>query len=74
MDELKLAIRTRFIRNLITKVLAKVIYKKTGYHVDIQINTIEAETYGEKMRFHMDINAEMNSEDLIDALRKSDLL
>ena len=45
MDELKLIISTKFMRNIITKILAKVIYKKTGYHIDIQINRVEADTY-----------------------------
>ena len=65
MDELKLIISTKFMRNIITKILAKVIYKKTGYRVDIQINRVEAD---------MDADAEINSEDLMHALRTSGLL
>lgn len=74
MDELKLVVSTRFMRNLITKILAKVIRKKTGYNIDIQINAIEAETYNGKVRIHMDIDAEMNGEDLMDALKTGGLL
>ena len=74
MDELKLVISTRFMRNLITKILAKAIYKKTGYRVDVQINAIEAETYDGKVRVHMDVDAEMNSEDLKNALKTADFL
>ena len=74
MDELKLIISTKFMRNIITKILAKVIYKKTGYRVDIQINRVEADTYDGKVRIHMDADAEINSEDLMQALRTSGLL
>ncbi len=74
MDELKLVISTRFMRNIITKVLAKAIFKKTGYRVDIQINQIEAETCDGKVRIHMDADAEMNGEDLMHALKTKDLL
>lgn len=74
MDELKLVISTRFMRNLITKILAKAIYKKTGYRVDVQINAIEAETYDGKVRVHMDVDAEMNGEDLKNALKTADFL
>lgn len=74
MDELKLVISTRFMRNLITKILAKAIRKKTGYQMDIQINAIEAETYDGKVRIHMDVDAEMNGEDLMDALKTAGLL
>lgn len=74
MDELKLVISTKFMRNLITKLLAKSIRKKTGYQIDIQINAIEAETYDGKVRLHMDANAEMNGEDLMNALKTAGLL
>lgn len=74
MDEMKLVISTRFMRNLITKILAKAIYKKTGYQVDVQIHAIEAETYDGKVRIHMDVDAEMNGEDLMDALKTGGLL
>lgn len=74
MDELKLIVSTKFMRNLITKILAKAIRKKTGYQVDIQINAIKAETYNGKIRIHLDVDSEMNSEDLMNALKTRDLL
>lgn len=74
MDELKLVISTRFMRNIITKILAKAIYKRTGYRVDIQINRVEADTYDGKVRIHMDVDAEMNGEDLMRALKTGGLL
>lgn len=74
MDELKLSLSTKFMRNLITKILSKAIFKKTGYAIDIQINKIEAETHAGKISVHMDVDAEMNGEDLIDILKSSGLL
>ena len=74
MDELKLTLNTRFMRSIVTKLLAKAIYKKIGYRVDIQINEIKAETYDGKIRLHMDVDAEMNSDDLMNALKSKDLL
>ena len=74
MDELKLTLNTRFMRSIVTKLLAKAIYKKIGYRVDIQINEIKAETYDGKVRLHMDVDAEMNSDDLMNALKSKDLL
>lgn len=74
MDELKLVLSTRFMRTLVTKIIAKAIYKKTGYRVDIQINKIEAETSDGKIRVHMDADAEMNCEDLKNALKSGGIL
>lgn len=74
MDELKLVLSTRFMRTIVTKMLAKAIHKKTGYRVDVQINKIEADTNDGKIRVHVDVDAEMNSEDFKDALKTAGLL
>ena len=74
MDELKLALSTRFMKNLVTKILTKAIFKKTGYEIGIQINKIEAETHHGKVSVHLDIDAEMNSEDLMKILKNGGLV
>lgn len=74
MDELKLTLNTRFMRNIVTKILTKAIYKKTGYRVDIQLNEVKAETHDGKISLHMDIDAQMNSEDLVNILKSADLV
>lgn len=74
MDELKLVLNTRFMRGLVTKLLSKAIYKKIGCRVDVQINEIKAETHDGKISIHMDLDAEMNTEDLMDILKSSGLL
>lgn len=74
MDELKLALRTRFMKNIITKILSKAIRKKTGYDMNIQINRMEVEAYDGKINIRMDVNAEMNGEDLIKLLESGDLI
>lgn len=74
MDELKLALSTRFMKSIVTKILAKAIYKKTGYQMNIQLNEIKAETCDGKVRIHMDVDAEMNSGDLMSILKSKDLL
>lgn len=74
MDELKLALHTRFMKNIVTKVLSKVIFKKTGYDVSVQVNELEVETYNGKINIHMDINAELNSDDLVKILKSADMI
>lgn len=74
MDELKLILSTRFMRTIVTKILAKAIYKKTGYKVNVQINELKADTCDGKVRVHADIDAEMNGEDLMNALKSGGLL
>lgn len=74
MDELKLILHSRFMKNIITKLVSKAVFKKTGYDINIQINQIEAETYDGKIRIRMDVGAEMNSDDLTKILKSNDLI
>ena len=74
MDEMKLILSTKFMRNLISKIFGKAIYKKFGYQVDIQLNEIKAESYDGKTRFHINADAEINNEDLKSILKNKDLL
>jgi hypothetical protein len=74
MDELKMALHTRFMRSIVTKLLSKAIFKKTGYDVNIQINRIEAETYDGKVSIHMDVDAELSTEDLVKILKSGDMI
>lgn len=41
MDELKVKLSTRFMRNIVSKLLSKLIYKKFGYKIDIRINELD---------------------------------
>lgn len=74
MDELKLVLSTRFMRGIITKMMRKAIFKKTGYEVDIQINRIEVDTHDGKIHLHMDADAEVNSEDLVNIMKSNGLI
>lgn len=74
MDELKLALNTKFMKGIVTRIIAKAIYKKTGYRVDIWLNEIKVETRGDKVRLHMDVDADVNTEDLINIIKSKDLI
>lgn len=63
MDELKVKLSTRFMRNIVTKIIAKTIFKKFGYKVDIQLNKIEVEAIDGKVYLHVDVDAETTNED-----------
>lgn len=49
MDEMKVKLTTRFMRGIVSKLIAKAVYKKYGYKVDIRldgldVNVIDGET------------------------------
>lgn len=65
MDALKLNLSTKFMKGIVTKLIAKAIYKKFGYKVDIQLNEIGIEVTGGKAYIHVDADAEINNDELV---------
>ena len=65
MDALKLNLSTKFMKGIVTKLIAKAIYKKFGYKVDIQLNEIGIEVTGGKAYIHLDADAEINNDELV---------
>lgn len=62
MDIMKIA--SKFTTSLLSKVVGMALSKKLGYKVDIQINDIEATIDNGKTRVHVNMDAEVNSNDL----------
>lgn len=65
MDELKLRLSTKFMRSIVTKLISKMIFKKLGYQIDIQLNKIEIETTDGKVHLHVDVDGEMDNSEFM---------
>lgn len=63
MDEMKVNLSGRFMKSIITKLIARVVRKQFGYDVDIQINELNIEAIDGKVRLHMNVNAETTQEE-----------
>jgi hypothetical protein len=74
MDELKLILGTKFMRGIFTKIIAKAILKKTGYQVDINLHEISAEVVNGKVHIHANVDAAINTEDLVNIIKSKDLI
>lgn len=74
MDELKMSLSTKFMRSIVTKIISKAIFKKTGYNINIQLNEIKLETIDGKVCLHADVDAEINNEDFISIIKNKDLI
>ena len=60
---------SKFTRGIISKALKMVIHKKTGYNVDIQLNEINTTITDGKTHLHVDVDAEIGKEQLINILK-----
>lgn len=67
MDEMRIV--SKFTRGIISKVLKMVVYKKTGYNVDIQLNEITTTINDGKTHLHLDVDAELEKDELIKILK-----
>lgn len=74
MDELKIAINSAFMKRIIKTVLSKVIEKKLGYKIDIQINEIKADVTGGVVKLHLDIDGQITTDEFSKLLKSKDII
>lgn len=72
MDELKLNLSSRFMKGIVTKMIAKTIKKKLGYQIDIQLHELTVEATGGKVYIHVNADAEMNNSDFAKLVKCSE--
>ena len=74
MDELKLILSSRFMKGIVTKIIAKAIKNKTGYEIDIELNEVAVEVIDGKVHLHVDAKAEMHGDDLWHIVKSNGLI
>lgn len=62
MDVLK--IKTKFMRNVLSKIIETLIQKKTGYKVKIQLNDIDVAITDDNAHISLNVEADMNVNEL----------
>ena len=62
MDELRLNLTSKFMKGIVTKIIASVIRKQLGYDVNIELNEILVTAKDGKVHLHADIDGEMTNE------------
>ena len=69
MDELKLNLSSKLMRGIVTKLISKAVYKKTGYKIGIELNNINVEVINGKAHIHVNANAEIDNDELMKIVR-----
>lgn len=60
---------SKFTRGIISKAIKMLIHKKTGYDVDIQLNEAITTISDGKTHLHLDIDAELDKNELMNILK-----
>ena len=63
MDEMKLKLSTKFMRGIVAKLIAKAIYAKTGYKVDIQLNELAVSIINGETSVSTNVEVKLASEE-----------
>lgn len=66
-------IKSSLVKDIISKLISKVLKKKVGHNIDIKINEADAVTKHGKVRLHLDVNIEMDIADFKKILLSKDL-
>ena len=67
MDEMRIV--SKFTRGIISKAIKMIIRKKTGYNIDIQLNEAVTTVSDGKTHLHLDVDAELNKDELMNILK-----
>lgn len=73
MDEMKLTLSTKFMRNVVAKIIAKIVYKKTGYKVNIQLNELDINVIDGETHISTSVEAKLSSDEFIKIIKNVDL-
>lgn len=60
---------SKFTRGIISKAIKMLIRKKTGYNIDVQLNEAITTISDGKTHLHLDIDAELDKNELMNILK-----
>lgn len=66
MDEMKLKLSTGFMQTIIAKMISKLVYEKTGYRVNINLNEVGIISSNDgKVRLYLNADADMDHSEFV---------
>ena len=69
MDEMRIKLSTKFMKNVLSGYLTKLIAKKFGVKASIQISDLDVELIDDRLYFHVNANGNIDSKSLLKASR-----
>lgn len=63
MDEMKLKLTTKFMRGIVSKLISRMVYKKFGYKVDIQLNDLDINFVDGETKINTNVEVKLDSKE-----------
>ena len=73
MDEMNIKLHTRFMRNIVSKLISRAIYKKTGYKVNIQLNDLDVKFIDGETTINANVVAKLSGGEFVKLMKNYDL-
>lgn len=70
MDELKVSLRTKFMRDMVAKLLSKLIKDKTGVAIDLRFVDLNAEMVNGRTCLKANIEADLENDEFKNIAKK----
>lgn len=70
MDELKMKLSTKFMRNLLAGYISRALYKKLGCEIGVDIQEVSIETADGKVKVHLNVDADMKNEEFMRIVKR----
>ena len=70
---MKMKLSTKFMKNVLSKLISKALYKKFGYKIDIRLNDINVEFIDGETNIHADVDLKLDKEEFAKIIKSSDL-
>lgn len=69
MDELKLKLSTKLMRGIVAELIEKAIFKKLGYHIDIQLHEIDLSNSDGAINLHVNVDAKVDNDEFMSIIK-----
>lgn len=63
MDEMKVKLTTKFMRGIVSKLISRMVYKKFGYKVDIQLNDLDINFVDGETKINTNVEVKLDSKE-----------
>lgn len=69
MDEMKIKLSTKIMRNMVSKLIAKIIYKKYGYKINVQLNDLDISVIDGETNISTNVEVKLNSNEFMKIIK-----
>lgn len=69
MDEMKIKLSTKFMRNFVAKLISRAIRKKLGYKIDIQLNDLDLNIVDGEAHISTNVEAKIDNDEFVKLIK-----